>query len=80
MGNFKEYLDGVLNEEKIIKVNVDDPARTIYDIVVIDSTHIKFRIKGTKKWAIPLHFGQVGDEMMKGLKIVGAVKNNSFKG
>lgn len=52
---------------------------TEYEIVIMDSTHLKFRIKGTENWAIPQHFNQVGDDMMAELKKQGLVNGNFFK-
>lgn len=67
-----------LNESdaKSIEINLNG---TEYEIVIIDSTHLKFRIKGTENWAIPQHFNQVGDDMMAELKKQGLVNGNFFK-
>lgn len=49
-----------------------------YDIVIMDSTHLKFKPKGSENWAIPLHIRQLSDEMTTSLKDKNLIINNSF--
>jgi hypothetical protein len=50
-----------------------------YDVEIMDSTHLKFKLKGRDNWATPLHFNQVPEEMMSKLKDKGLVEGNFFK-
>ena len=63
-------------KEKIITIDINGDD---WEVVIIDGTHIKFKMKGMKVWAIPLHFQQVSDDMMDALKKKGVVKDNFFK-
>jgi hypothetical protein len=48
---------------------------TQYEIRVIDSTHLKFRIINSEQWAIPLHIQQLSDDMHNAL-----TEQNAFNG
>ena len=61
------------------KSEIISTPRGDFEIEIIDGTHIKFRVKGTERWAIPLHFNQVDDTMMDALKKKGVVQGNFFK-
>ena len=49
----------------------------IYEVEIIDSTHLKMRAIGFK-WGIPLHFQQVRDEVIDLLREKNFVKGNFF--
>lgn len=51
---------------------------TEFEVEIMDSTHVKFRIRGSNNWSIPQHFNQVGDEMMAELKKHGIAKDRFF--
>jgi hypothetical protein len=48
-----------------------------YLIEVMDSTHIRFAILASWmkfQWAVPMHFAQVSESMLKELSVTGAVE------
>jgi GTPase involved in cell partitioning and DNA repair len=70
--NFIKFYE---NNDKNINIKIND---TDYDIVILDSIHLKFKLSNTDKWAIPLHIRQLSNEMTDQLKKKGIIINNSF--
>jgi hypothetical protein len=92
MGKFSKFMQTLNEKETPNEVGgkvLDEPKPkashdiklngTEYEVVIMDSTHLKFRIKGKENWAIPQHFNQVSDDMMAELKKQGLVNGNFFK-
>lgn len=49
-----------------------------YEVVIIDSTHVKFKSDQSKQWGIPQHINQVCDDILSELKKQGVVKGSFF--
>jgi hypothetical protein len=49
-----------------------------YEIVIMDSTHLKMRSKGINSWGTPLHIAQVDDEVVDQLREKGLMKGNAL--
>ena len=48
-----------------------------YEVEIMDGSHLKYRIVGTERWCIPLHFAQVEKSIIDQLDKQGYV--NSMK-
>ena len=52
---------------------------TAFDIDIMDSTHLRYKIKGTKDWSTPIHFNQMEGWMKDALIKIGTIEGNFFK-
>jgi hypothetical protein len=48
------------------------------DVVIIDSTHMKYKYADFENWAIPMHIAQLDHEMKSVFEREGLIKNNQF--
>ena len=49
-----------------------------YEVVIMDSTHLKFKGELSNGWSIPQHINQVSDDMLSELKNQGVVEGRFF--
>jgi hypothetical protein len=74
VGKFTKFMS-TLKENKNYHISIGG---TEFEIEIMDSTHAKFRIRGSNNWSIPQHFNQIGDDMMTELKKHGIAKDRFF--
>jgi hypothetical protein len=74
VGKFSKFMS-TLNEAKTHHINIGG---TEFEIEIMDSTHLKFRIRGSNNWSIPQHFAQIDDAMMAELKKHGIAGDRFF--
>lgn len=73
-------IKGIVNGRVITKDSkTKDCVIGDWEVEIIDGTHLKMRLVGTERWTSALHFQQVSDEIMTGLKAKGLVQGNFFK-
>jgi hypothetical protein len=62
----------------MITVNFID---TVYEVEIMDETHLRMRSKGTGIWGIPWHIAQLDNDIIEQLRKQGYVDkiSNGFK-
>ena len=51
-----------------------------YEVEIMDSVHLRWKVEGSDQWGIPLHIAQVPEDAMKQLRDTGYVRTPSGGG
>ncbi len=54
--------------QKLIYPKVIDKRQNVFEVDIVDATHLIFRLENAEKWASALHIAQLSDDWIQSLK------------